>query len=223
MKLKVIYRQATNEDVLLISDLEKKVWGQNAASVENLKSRIKTFPNGNIVAVLGGRMVGYVSGVIISTEFADKCKTWYDYTDSGNARKCFDPNGNLLFGTSLTVDNSIRNSGIGSTLLIHIARMCIENNLRAGILGGRIPNYYKKKNMKVMDYLKLKNESGKIYDPELRLYLRMGLKIVKIQKNYFKDPESLDYGVILEWKNPFYSVTRRLPFLAKPLSMLFRL
>lgn len=223
MKTRPIYRAATLDDIKNISKLEKKVWGKNAASEANLRSRIETFPKGNIIGVLNEEVVGYVSGVIINTDFASKCKTWYDYTDSGNAKECFDPKGDLLFGTSLTVDNDIRNMGIGSNLLINIARMCIENNLKAGILGGRIPFYYKKKDMKVDEYLTLKDESGKIYDPELRLYLRMGLQIVKIQKDYFKDPESLDYGVILQWKNPFYSVTRRLPFLAKPLSMLFRL
>ncbi len=222
MKIKPVYRPAQISDIPAIRKLEIKVWAENAATESNLKNRIETFPQGNIVSVLDKQIVGYVSGVIVNSEFADGCKTWYDYTDSGDAKKCFDPQGDLLFGTSLTVDNDIRNSGVGSTLLLNIARMCIENNLRAGILGGRIPYYHKKKEMKVEDYVLLK-EDGKIFDPELRLYLRMGLEILKVQENYFRDPESLDYGVILQWKNPFYTVTKRLPFLAKPLSMLFRI
>lgn len=222
MNEKISYRQAIIEDVPAIVSLEERVWGANAASAENLKSRINTFPKGNIIALFKGDVVGYVSGVIISRSAAENYKTWYDYTDNGNARSVFDPNGDLLFGTSLTVDPGVRNRGLGSNLLINIARMCIENNLKSGILGGRIPYYYKKKNMPIDEYMKLKGDDGRIFDPELRLYKRMGLRVVKVQENYFKDPESLDYGVILEWRNPFYRVTHFLPFLAKPLSYLFR-
>lgn len=222
MNKKIIYREAVVGDIEGIASLEKKVWGKNAATVGNLENRIKTFSRGNIVAVLDNKIVGYVCGVIISRSAAKSYATWYDYTDNGDAKKVFDPNGDLLFGVSLTVDNDVRNRGLGSNLLINIARMCIENNLKSGILGGRIPFYYKKRGMPVEEYLQLKNDEGKIFDPELRLYKRMGLQVVKVQSNYFKDPESLDYGVILEWKNPFYLVTRFIPFLAKPLSYLFR-
>jgi ribosomal protein S18 acetylase RimI-like enzyme len=215
------YRQATIDDALMIHELELKVWGSNAATLGNIKNRVNTFPQGNVIAITDNKIVGYVSGVIMNSEYAEKCKTWYDYTDNGDAKRCFDPLGDLLFGTSLTVDNDTRNAGIGSSLLLRIARMCIENNLKAGILGGRIPYYYKKKGMSAEEYVELNDKDGKIFDPELRLYLRMGLRIVKVQKDYFKDPESLDYGVILRWENPFYKLTKLIPFLAKPLSYLF--
>jgi ribosomal protein S18 acetylase RimI-like enzyme len=220
---KVRYREATLKDAKDIAMLEKKVWKDNAASYENIVSRMKIFPTGSIIGIYNEKIVGYVSGIKMSQEYADECKTWYDYTDSGKGVKSYSEDGELLFGISLTVDNDYRNLGIGSRLLIQIARMAIENNLKAGILGGRLPYYYKKKEMAIEEYIELKNESGKIFDPELRLYKKMGLKIVKLQKDYFHDPESLDYGVILEWNNPFYRITKMFPFLSKPLSYLFRI
>lgn len=220
---RVTFREACKNDIDKIVALEKKVWGTNAATKENITNRIKTFPKGNIVGELEGQIVGYVGTVIMNQEFADRCKTWYEYTDNGNAVSVFDPMGDILFGISLTVDTDTRNKGVGSSLLLNVARMSIENRLKAGILGGRLPYYHKKKDLSVDEYAALKNSSGKIYDPELRLYNRMGLKIVKLQEDYFNDPESLNYGVILRWNNPFYQLTRWFPFLARPLSYLFRL
>lgn len=223
MRKIINYRVASLNDVKKIQLLEAEVWGKNAATIENIKNRIEVFPDGNVIAEKNNKIIGYVSGVIISEKTAEKSKTWYEYTDNGNIKKVFDKNGKLLFGISLTVSNEVRNSGIGSNLLLQIARMAIENNLKAGILGGRIPWYYKKKDLQVEEYIKLKNESQELFDPELRLYTRMGLKVIKVQKDYFKDPESLNYGVILEWKNPFYWITQTFSFLAKPLSKLFNL
>jgi ribosomal protein S18 acetylase RimI-like enzyme len=223
MNEKIKYRTANLSDVESIAILEKKVWDKNAASSENVRNRVEVFPHGNVVAVQNNKIVGYVSTIIINENKSKNFNTWYQYTDDGNAKGVFDPKGELLFGISLTVDDEIRNEGIGSSLLLAIARMAIENNLKAGILGGRLPFYYTRPELSVEEYANLKDEKGRIFDPELRLYKRMGLTVVKLQPDYFKDPESLDYGVILRWNNPFYSITKVFPFFAKPFSYLFRI
>lgn len=219
---KIIYRSARLEDAAGISRLEKRVWGKNAATLGNIKSRLSAYAEGNIVGVKDGEIVGYVCGFVTTKEFLNKCETWYDYTDKGNIKGAVKVNGDVLFGVSLTVDKSVRNAGIGSSLLINIARLAVRNNLEYGVLGGRLPFYYKKKNLPVDKYIELQ-EGGKLYDPELRLYKRMGLEIIKVQPDYFKDPESLNYGVILKWTNPLFWLTKRIPFTAKPLSFLFKL
>ena len=216
-------RQARIEDIDKIFDLEKRVWKSNAATEQNITSRIKLFPKGSIVAEENGEIVGYVSGIIINQKLLETANTWYEFTDNGDGKSVFDPCGDVLFGISLTVDDRLRNKQVGSKLMLNIARMAIENNLEYGMLGGRLPYYYRFKDMPVDKYIKAKNESGHLLDPELRFYTRLGLKIIKVKENYFKDPESLDYGVILQWENPFYKITRYLPFLAKPLSYLFRI
>lgn len=223
MNKRVIYRNARPSDIDAISGLEIRVWGENAATKENITNRIMTFPLGNVVAIIGGKITGFVSTVIINEQKAENYKSWYQYTDNGNIVNSFDPDGKLLFGASLTVDTDTRNEGVGSRLLIEIARMSISNRLKAGILGGRLPLYHTKPELSVEQYAELKDARGRIFDPELRLYKRMGLKVVKFQKDYFNDPDSLDYGVILRWENPFYGISNILPFLAKPLSMLFRI
>ena len=41
--------------------------------------------------------------------------------------------------------------------------------------------------------------------------------------NYFKDPASLNYGVIVSWKNPMYRITKNFKFMSYYLSLLFKL
>jgi hypothetical protein len=41
-------------------------------------------------------------------------------------------------------------------------------------------------------------------DPEIRFYRKMGLRPVRLVENYFADPESLDWGILVEMRNPFY-------------------
>ena len=221
MKFRI--REIKKEDLNSVLMLEQKTWGTNAATKENLDSRFKVFPSGNLVAETEGKIIGFVSAVIINNKTFVESRTWYDYTDNGNINAVFDKEGDILFGISLTVDPDFRQHKVGSKLLLQIARMAIEHRVKFGVLGGRIPYYHKYMEIPVEEYILMKNKKGKILDPELRLYRRMGLEVVKVQKDYFRDPDSLNYGVILKWNNPFYHLTKRLPFFARPLSFLFKI
>jgi len=108
----------------------------------------------------------------------------------------------------LSVHPSYQRKGVGRKLMEVIGRLAIKYNLKQGVLGGRIPNYHKfADKIKVEDYIKTdKTTQNNIPpDPEILFYRQLGLKVVKIIPNYFDDPESLNYGVLLVWKNPFYN------------------
>jgi ribosomal protein S18 acetylase RimI-like enzyme len=77
--------------------------------------------------------------------------------------------------------------------------------------------------MSVEEYVYARTKTGRVLDPELALYLSLGMKIEKIIPNYFDDPESLNYGVLVSWANPFYPFTKYSKLLAKIASALFRL
>ncbi len=74
--------------------------------------------------------------------------------------------------------------------------------------------------MTAEEYLEAKNARGEPLDPEVRFYKRAGLKIGKVIPGYFDDPDSLSYGVLLIWENPFYVRNRALATLVKPLAIL---
>ena len=57
----------------------------------------------------------------------------------------------------------------------------------------------------VEDYVfRTKTKRGVPYDPELAYYHGAGFKAVRILSNYEKDPNSLDYGVLVYTPNIFY-------------------
>lgn len=199
-------RQAKISDVAEIAELEKRAWPEGgAATNEQISSRINIFPEGVIVAVIDNKIVGTVMGELIDFEeiMNSNGKTWAGITGNGYITT-HKENGDVLFGVDLSVDPTVRNKGIGRRLLLEIGKMAVRYNLRGGILGARMPEYHKYKSEYTAEqYLSAKNENGELLDSELRFYQKSGLKLVKVMPGYFPDEESLDYGVLAYWKNPF--------------------
>jgi ribosomal protein S18 acetylase RimI-like enzyme len=201
MAEKIKIRQARLEDISRILAIEGGAWGsEKSASREMFESRIKTFPEGVLVAENNGKIVGVVVIERVNYDLKNNAFTWYQITDNGFIKNSHNPNGDTIYGVDLSVAPAFQNSGIGTRLLENIGKMAIRYNVKRGMLGGRIPDYYKHSNeVSIEDYVKSD------VDPEVRFYRKAGLKIIKIIPNYFKDPESLNYGILLLWENPFYN------------------
>jgi ribosomal protein S18 acetylase RimI-like enzyme len=206
---KIKIREAKIEDIPQILDVEIATWGkERAATFEMLESRIKTFPEGTLIAVVDEKIVGVVVVEIINSNLINNFSTWYEITDNGFIAKTHNPRGDTLYGVTLSVHPLYQNKGIGKELMIAVGKLAIKHNLKGGLLGARIPHYHKYADrIKVQDYVKIsqKDQCNIPPDPELVFYQKLGLKIVKIIPNYFDDPESLNYGVLVFWKNPFYN------------------
>lgn len=200
---KIIYRTAAINDITKITKLEKKVWGKQGATPEMILSRISTFRDGVIVAEEELGIVGAVFFQIIDYKSTIDFKTWDNYTDNGLIQATHCSEGDTIFGVGLSVLPNHRFKKIGSQLIAESINVAVKYNIRRGILGARIPNYCLFPNIPVENYVKLRNENGQLVDPELRLYERFGLQIKKILPEYFPDAQSRNYGVILEWENPF--------------------
>jgi hypothetical protein len=57
----------------------------------------------------------------------------------------------------------------------------------------------------------------------LALYQTLGIYPVRLIKDYFKDDRSLNYGVLVTWKNPFHKGIKLFPSLANVLSNLWQI
>lgn len=208
---KVKIRQARIEDIPQILEVEKAAWGEErAATFKMLKSRIKIFSEGTLVALVNKKIVGFVSTQLVNYNFEKNASTWYKATDNGFITKTHNRKGNTLYGVNLSVHPQYQKRGIGKQLLINVAKLAVRYNLKQGVLGGRVPSYHKFANkIKIEDYIKIhnyRNNKGNIPpDPELTFYQKCGFKIIKIIPEYFEDPESLNYGILLVRENPFYN------------------
>lgn len=208
METEITIRKASIEDIPQILEVEKATWSEErAASFEMLESRIKIFPEGTRIALINERVVGIICTQIVNYDLKNDGPSWYEISDNGFIVKTHNPNGDTLYGIDLSVHPLWQNKGVGKILLKTIIDFGIRRNLKQGLLGSRIPDYYKFANkINVEDYVNLgKRKNGRNNippDPELLFYLECGLKIVKVIPEYFKDPESLNYGVLLIMKNP---------------------
>lgn len=203
---KIKIRQVEIKNIQKILVVEKEAWGEKkAASQEMFESRIKTFPEGTLAAEINDRIIGVIATERVNYDFEENSYTWNEITDNGFIRKSHNPNGDTIYGVDLSVLPDFQNMRVGTKLLECIGKLAIRYNIKQGMLGGRVPGYHKYANrMSVEEYINAKN-GIKSLDPEIDFYKKAGLKIVKIIHNYFEDPESLNYGVLFLWQNPFYN------------------
>lgn len=223
---KISIRQATPEDIPSILRVEIMAWGEELAATKDMfKSRMETFPEGILISIEDGKVSGVVVTQLVNYNIKTFSLSWYQATDNGYLKNTHNPQGRVIYGVNLSVLPSAMR-GTGTALLETIGKLAIKLNLKYGMLGGRIPDYYKNKNIPVDEYLKKEivvNGKKRLLDSELSFYKKAGLKIVRTLPNYMKDPNSLDYGVLLLWKNPFYYLTKYLPFLKRILTNIFKI
>jgi len=207
-KFGISFRQATLADVKRMVVLEKEVWGESAADEEKIVSRIKIFPAGNIIAERDRKIVGYVSFQYVDDITWVKNFSWSEITDNGRIAKSHKPSGEYIYGVNLSVNHSANGIGLGTALVLQGWVDMILKNKKGSFIGSRIPNFkaYKSAHpeIDVETYINLRRH-GQPLDYELRLYGQEGLLPVKVLPNYFPDDDSLDYGVLVYRKNPFYN------------------
>ncbi len=203
MKGKAKIRSATMADLSALLEIDREIWPDFPATEEMFKSRIETFPEGQFVAVIDGKMVGSVFSQLINYEdWESRDFTWDEITDFGTIRQTHNPKGDSVYGVGLAVLKKYQGSGISQLLIIEVIRLCIERVLQQILLGTRIPAYHRHSEMSVDKYIFSTDSSGRSLDPELRLYQKYGSEVVKALPKYINDPESLDYGVLIKWLNP---------------------
>lgn len=212
LKLKVKIRKARLSDIPQIRYMDERVWKETPATVEMLTSRINTFPEGNIVAVIpepggGDMIIGYLCLMFIEYDLKNPAiKTWGEITDEGICNSSHNLNNPLMFGVNMTVDEQHQNNGIAARLIIDAWGVCIRHNKQGCLLGARVPHFhlYKDK-MNIEEYARKRREDGKALDPEIRMYEREKFRFIKVVPEYIKDKESCNYGVLMFFKLPFFN------------------
>lgn len=205
MKFKLIIRGARQSDVPDLLRIDEEIWPGFRASEEMFRSRINTFPEGQFVAILNGEVVGSTFTQRINYVEWGHNFSWNDITDNGTIKQTHRPGGESLYGVGLAVKKAFQNHNIGQSLIVAGLQLAIRLNLTQILLGSRIPDYYKHKHMTIDEYVHGRGDDGKLIDQELALYQKYGGKVIKTLPDYMPDPESLNFGVLVAWKNPFYN------------------
>ncbi len=214
MRRKIKIRQARADDIEAMLLVETKAWPENLrASREMYQSRLRTFPQGTLVAEGKAEIEGVVVFQIMNFNSVPYVRSWKEATDNGYIKNSHDPQGNTLYGVNLSVCPRAQ-SRVAVALLEAVGKLAIKHNFKQIVLGGRIPSFAqylkhyrqkngvsvvsdKKRDKIVEDYIQAANKRGNPLDPQITFYQKAGMKIIKLLPNYLKDPASLNYGVLL--------------------------
>ena len=211
MKLKdqkdrLYVRNATLADVPAIIDLSARVYagtGMYGYGAGPLNGQINTFPEGQFVAVVGERIVGYCATFCISGAIALKPHNWTEITGNGYASR-HDPLGDWLYGMEVCVDPDLRGYRIGQRLYNARKHLCESLSLKGIVFAGRLPSLAKRINRyaSAEDYVE-QVVRKKVRDPVLSFQLHNDFEVIGILPGYLDaDRDSLGFGVHLVWRNP---------------------
>lgn len=200
----LVIRNASVKDIPGILELSKKVytkeWGYRAAE---LRGQIKRFKEGQFVAILDGKIVGYCASLIISEKKALTRHSWREITGSGFC-STHNPQGDYLYGVDIFVDPDCRRMRIGERFYQERQNLCKYLRLKGIVFAGRMPLLRKKfREVGSPEAYLEKVLEKKIRDPVITFQVRQGFEILGILKDYLpSDRESMGYAIHMIWPNP---------------------
>ncbi|MCY8809670.1 GNAT family N-acetyltransferase [Bacillus atrophaeus] len=208
---KLLIRQYTHRDVAGLLSLQKECFPSPFPqellwSKEQLHSHIETFQEGALCALVNDVIIGSMTALIVQFDPGHPDHTWAEITDHGYIRN-HNKEGNTLYVVDISVSPSYRKVGIGKWLMQTMYELTVSKQLERLLGGARIPRYHKYSHeLTAEQYVEAVLE-GEKNDPVLSFLLHCGREPVGVVRNYLEDEESLHYGVLMEWKNPFYQKT----------------
>ena len=177
---------------------------------DHIEKLLELFPEGQLVIVADGVVVGSALSILVTEDFAFKTKTYKSIT--GNYTfSTHNPKGEVLYGIDVFINPKYRGLRLGRRLYDSRKELCEQLNLKSIIFAGRIPNYGKyASEINPKQYIH-KVKRKEIYDPVLSFQLSNDFHEVRVLKNYLEgDVESQEYAVLLEWNNVYYEDNPRL-------------
>lgn len=165
---------------------------------------IRIFPEGQIVVVVDGKIVGCALSIIVNYDDVKNDHTYAQVT--GN--ETFDTHtrkGNILYGIEVFIHPDYRGLRLARRMYEYRKELCEKLNLKAIMFGGRIPNYHKYADaMRPKEYIE-KVRSREIYDPVLTFQLSNDFHVRRVIRNYLpNDEESKHCATLLQWDNIYY-------------------
>jgi predicted amidohydrolase/ribosomal protein S18 acetylase RimI-like enzyme len=187
-----------------------KTWEGSYWKEEQIKTLLDKFPEGQICAVVDGKVVGSALSIIVNYEkYGDDHS--YSQITGNYSFDTHDPLGDVLYGIDVFIHPDYRDLRLGRRMYDVRKELCESLNLRSIVAGGRIPNYRNYSDtMTPKDYI-AKVKRREIYDPVLTFQLGNDFHVRKVLTGYLAgDKESLEYATLLEWNNIYYVKTEKL-------------
>jgi predicted amidohydrolase/ribosomal protein S18 acetylase RimI-like enzyme len=209
---KVKVRRWTEEDIPAIIECQQAAYaGFSADSLcdeRNYKFQFAAFPEGQLLAEIDGRVVGYATSLIVQL---DDESPWYSYSEITGVGtfSTHTPSGDTLYGADIAVRPDCRGKGIAGKLYEHRKKLLIRFNLRRMVAGGRIPGYREHAGRLTPEQYIDAVKQGELKDMALTAHLKAGYQVLGVHFDYLTDSASLNYATFLEMPNPRFNAAKR--------------
>ncbi|MCU6797529.1 GNAT family N-acetyltransferase [Paenibacillus sp. WQ 127069] len=169
---------------------------------EQLNEHVSRFPEGALCVEVEGEIVGSMTSLRIDTHTKQTGHSWAEVTDNGYIRTHV-PSGGTLYIVDICIHPKCRKLGLGKWLMQSMYEVTVQLGLDRLLGGGRMPGYHKvASELTVQQYVQSIMD-GQCKDPVISFLMRCGRTPVDIVANYLEDEESCNYGLLMEWQNPF--------------------
>ncbi|WP_194756739.1 carbon-nitrogen hydrolase family protein [Aliidiomarina indica] len=199
-------RNLRNEDYPQLKALMDRVYDDIGGAWEEhtIRKLVREFPDGQICLEDNGVIVGVALTVQVTY---DKFSNPHQYDDLLGKRDTIlnEDDGDALYGLDVLIHPDYRGYRLGRRLYDARKELCIQENLKAILAGGRIVNYHKyADDMTASQYLE-KVRRREIYDPILSFQLANDFVVKRLLYKYMpEDKKSRGYATLLEWSNFLY-------------------
>jgi predicted amidohydrolase/GNAT superfamily N-acetyltransferase len=175
-----------------------------------IQKLLDIFPEGQLVILVDGKVVGSALSLIVTDEQVNKNHTYVDITGKYTF-STHNPEGDVLYGIDVFIHPDYRGLRLGRRLYDSRKELCEQLNLSSIVFAGRIPNYTKHAaEITPKDYID-KVRLKELFDPVLSFQLSNDFHVIRVMKNYLVgDSDSQDYAVLLEWNNIYYDESPKL-------------
>jgi predicted amidohydrolase/GNAT superfamily N-acetyltransferase len=180
-------------------DMDEPYWG-----LADIKRLLKIFPEGQLVILVDGKVVGSALSLIVDQKKATGNHT-YEKITGNYTFNTHDYDGDVLYGIDVFIDPAYRGLRLGRRLYDARKELCEQLNLKSIIFAGRMPHFNDYSGeLTPKDYI-AKVRLKEIYDPVLSFQLSNDFHVIRIMRNYLEgDNDSQDYAVLMEWNNIYY-------------------
>lgn len=214
-KPNVIVRNWKEKDIPAIVKVHEAVYGHLYSKAHLYNERkyrlqFKKFPDGQYLAEVDGKVVGYATSLIVQLNENDDDIYRYPELSGSGSFSPHTPSGDTLYGADIAVHPDYRGAGIAGELYKGRKNVIKKFNLRRMVAYGRIPGYpdYVDK-LTPQEYVE-QVIAGKIKDSSLNAHLKAGYKVTKVLFDLMEDSESMDYCTYLEYDNPDFKAHQKL-------------
>ncbi len=212
-KSPVKVRRWKPEDIPAVFECQKAAYPDYPPEFLNdermYEMQFQAFPEGQFLAELEGKVVGYATSLIVQLE--EESGHLYKYIEitGGSTFSTHDPAGDTLYGADIAVHPDWRGRGVAGQLYRQRLKLLKRYNLRRMVAYGRIPGYNESAGkMTAEEYVK-KVEDGELDDSALNAHLKAGYRVRGVLLDFFPDSSSLNYCTLLERPNPDYDPAKR--------------